>query len=81
MPVPRHVLFGSEDAWQWRLNYGLFCSQLVSLQKYQIALRMTIEGAVSLPFLAVTLPPHKSQNQNREKVLQSSRQRYSLKTK
>jgi hypothetical protein len=74
-------VLGSEDARVMEAEFGgaFSASNLVSLQKYQIALRMTIEGAVSLPFLASTLPPHKSQNQNREKVLQSSRQRYSLK--
>lgn len=76
-------VLGSEDARVMEAEFGgaFSAANLVSLQKYQIALRMTIEGAVSLPFLAVTLPPHKSQNQNREKVLQSSRQRYSLKIK
>jgi hypothetical protein len=74
-------VLGSEDARLMEAEFGssFTAANLVSLQKYQIALKMTVDGAVSLPFLASTLPPHKSINQNREKIMISSRQRYSSK--
>jgi hypothetical protein len=72
-------VLGSEDARVMESEFGgiFTASNLVALQKYQIAIKMTIGGAVSPPFLATTLPPLKSTNQNRQKVINSSRQRYS----
>lgn len=74
-------VLGSEDARVMEAEFGgaFTAANLVALQKHQIALRLTIDSAVSAPFLAVTLPPHKSTNQNREKVITSSRQRHSVK--
>jgi len=74
---------GSDDAKVMEREFGeIFdANALVSLQKHQIALKMTIDGTMSRPFLATTLPPHKSVNQNREKVINVSRQRYSRKLK
>lgn len=54
-------------------------SNLVNLSKYEIALKMTIDGETSRPFLAKTLPLPKSINQNKIKVITSSRQRYARK--
>ena len=53
---------------------------LVNLSKYQIAIKMMIQGQSTRPFLAHTLPLPISKNQNREKVIQVSRERYSTKT-
>lgn len=72
---------GAEDARVMEAEFGkIFTKEaLVSLTKHQIALKMTIDNALSQPFSAYTLPPFKSTNQNRDKVIESSRQRYSIK--
>jgi hypothetical protein len=49
---------------------------LVSLGRYQIINKLMIDGQVSLPFPATTLPLSASHNQNRQKVLTVSRERY-----
>lgn len=72
-------VLGSDDARIMEAEYGGKFSQeaLVSLPKHQIALKMMINSSQSLPFVATTLPPLKSKNQNREAVITQSRQRYS----
>lgn len=50
--------------------------QLVSLAKYQIALKLSVDGATSTPFLANTLPLLSAINSNREKVLRASSERF-----
>lgn len=76
-------VLGSEDARIMEREFGGKYSEaaLVSLQKHQIVLKMTIDGTMSLPFLATTLPPLKSTNQNRDKVIQVSRERWAKKPK
>lgn len=49
---------------------------LVSLGRYQIITRLLIDGQMSLPFPAHTLGLATSTNQNREKVVRVSRERY-----
>lgn len=51
-------------------------NDLVNLSNYQIAIKMTIQGHTTRPFLANTLPLPISSNQNREKVIQASRERW-----
>ncbi|MDP1743763.1 MAG: hypothetical protein Q8L51_03165 [Candidatus Amesbacteria bacterium] len=51
-------------------------NSLVNLQKYQIILKMCIDGNICRPFTAETLPPLKSTNQNRDKVISESRKRW-----
>ncbi len=72
---------GAEDARVMEAEFGkIFTKEaLVSLTKHQIALKMTIDNSLSQPFSAYTLPPFKSTNMNRDKVIESSRQRYALK--
>lgn len=72
-------VIGSADARIMEAEFGkVFTSDvLVNLQKHQIALKMTIDNQVSSPFLATTLPPLKSTNQNKDKVLTISRERWS----
>ena len=74
-------VLGSEDARVMEAEFGEKFSKeaLVSLQKHQVAMKMTVDGAVSQPFLATTLPPLKSTNLNRDKVVAVSRQRYAKK--
>lgn len=52
---------------------------LINLGKYEIATKMTIDGQVTRPFVSVTLPLPISSNQNREKVVEISRQRWARK--
>ena len=49
---------------------------LVNLSNYQIAIRLMIDGQSARPFLAHTLPLPVSRNQNREKVIRVSRERW-----
>lgn len=55
-------------------------AELVSLGNYQIILKLAIDNNTSQPFSATTLPLPRSKNQNREKVIRSSRERYAKKT-
>ncbi len=52
---------------------------LINLGQYQIAAKMTIDGQVTRPFVASTLPLPISSNQNKEKVIQVSRERWTRK--
>ncbi len=54
-------------------------NDLVNLSKYQIAMKMMIDGQTSRPFVANTLPLPISKNQNRAKVIEVSRQRWATK--
>lgn len=55
--------------------------ELVGLGNYQVVLKLTIDNHTSQPFLATTLPLPRARNQNREKVIRSSRERYTKKVK
>ena len=72
---------GAEDASIIRKEYAEVFSEndLVNLSRFQIALKLMIDGEVSRPFLAHTLPLPVSRNQNREKVISISRERYAKK--
>ncbi|OGM28098.1 hypothetical protein A2962_02875 [Candidatus Woesebacteria bacterium RIFCSPLOWO2_01_FULL_39_61] len=54
-------------------------ADLANIQNYQIALKLMIDGHTTRPFLANTLPLPISSNQNREKVIKVSRERYTKK--
>ncbi|MFC1600517.1 type IV secretory system conjugative DNA transfer family protein [Patescibacteria group bacterium] len=74
---------GAEDA---QIIYKEFAEvfehgDLINLQNFQIALKLMIDGHTSRPFLATTLPLPASKNQNRDKVLTVSRERYAKKAK
>jgi hypothetical protein len=53
--------------------------ELVGLGNYQIVLKLSIDNYTSTPFSATTLPLPRARNQNREKVIRSSRERYAKK--
>jgi len=74
---------GAEDASRIHKEFAEVFSQndLVNLQNFQIAIRMTIDGHIVRPFVATTLPLPMSRNQNREKVIRVSRERYAKKLK
>ncbi len=55
--------------------------ELVGLGNYQIVLKLSIDNHTSNPFSATTLPLPRARNQNREKVIRSSRERYAKKVK
>jgi len=56
---------------------GVFTGQdLVNLENYQIATRLMIEAHSSRAFLAKTLPLPASSNQNKDKVIRVSRERW-----
>ena len=71
---------GAEDAgWLEReFTPEFLATDLVNLTKYNIYLKLMIDGVAGRPFSAQTLPPfpatHKS---NREKIIKISRERYS----
>jgi hypothetical protein len=74
-------ILGAADAAQLQQEYGNMYTQddLVSLSRYQIITKLMIDGTVSRPFPATTLPLAASKNQNREKVLRASREQYAKK--
>jgi len=74
-------VMGAEDAGAFQKEFGDLYSQddLVSLGRYQIVNKITIDNVISRPFPALTLALAKSSNQNREKVVRVSRERYAKK--
>ena len=54
-------------------------AELVGLGNYQIVLKLVIDNHTTNPFSATTLPLPRSRNQNRDKVIRSSRERYAKK--
>jgi hypothetical protein len=72
---------GASDAEILYKEYAEVFSQndLVNLSNYQVAIKMTIDGLTTRPFLAHTLPLPISSNLNRSKVINMSRQRWSKK--
>lgn len=54
-------------------------AELVGLGNYETVLKLSIDNQTSNPFSAKTLPLPRSRNQNREKVIRSSRERYTKK--
>ncbi|MDF1497175.1 MAG: type IV secretion system DNA-binding domain-containing protein [Patescibacteria group bacterium] len=51
---------------------------LVNLNKYNIYLKLMVDGVATSPFSATTLPPMAKFTGNAEKVIQVSRERYSI---
>jgi len=75
-------VMGAEDAQVFAKEYGdqYTPEDLVSLERHQIINKLSIDNIVSKPFPALTLALAKSSNSNKEKVVQSSSERYSKKT-
>jgi len=69
---------GAEDARIIMKEFGdVFTDKdLVNLENYQIALRLMVDSLSGRAFLAKTLPLPASINQNREKVIRVSRERW-----
>lgn len=74
---------GAEDSRLLSREFGSKYEEdeLVSLGNYQIVLKLSIDNHTSNPFVATTLPLPRSRNQNRDKVIRSSRERYAKRTK
>ena len=71
-------VMGAGDAEYFYSEYGEKYSKedLLSLDKHQIINKISINNVLSSPFPAYTLPIAKSINQNRDKVIRVSRERY-----
>jgi hypothetical protein len=54
-------------------------NDLVSLGKFETVLKLSIDGMTSSPFPAKTLPLPSLKNENREKIIQNSKERYARK--
>jgi len=72
-------LVGAEDAFILEKEFGEVFTQkdLVGLSNFQVIIKLAIDNLTSRPFFAYTLPLPQSKNQNREKVIKVSRERYS----
>lgn len=76
-------ILGASDAdWMQKEFEAKYTQEdLVSLARYQIIAKLMIDSQVSHPFPATTLNLASSSNQNRQKVLNVSRERYAKKKK
>ena len=72
---------GAADSRMLTREFGMKYKEeeLVGLGNYQIVLKLSIDNHTSQPFSAVTLPLPRSRNKNREKVIRTSRERYTKK--
>jgi len=71
-------LVGAEDSQVLAREYGGLYSEeeLVGLGNFQVVVKLSIDNLTSRPFYAFTLPLPRSKNQNREKVLRLSREKF-----
>jgi hypothetical protein len=71
-------LVGASDAQILSREFGGIYSEsdLVSLGNFQIIIKLAIDNLTSSPFPAVTLPLPRSRNQNRQKVIRLSQERF-----
>jgi len=74
-------IVGANDATILQKEFGNLYTpdDLVSLSRYQIICKLMIHNAVSRPFPASTLALAASNNQNKDKVIRVSRERYAKK--
>jgi len=73
---------GAEDAEYLEKEFApeFYASDIVNLGKYNIYLKLMIDGLAGRPFSAETLPPFEpSEKSNKQKIIQVSRERYSAK--
>jgi len=70
---------GAEDAEYLEKEFSpeIFATDFVNLAKYNVYLKLMIDGISSRPFSAQTLPPFEPpQESNKEKIIKVSRERY-----
>ncbi|HLD22281.1 MAG TPA: type IV secretion system DNA-binding domain-containing protein, partial [Patescibacteria group bacterium] len=70
---------GATDAEEFEKEFEPYFmkADVVALPAFQIYLRLMIDGVASDPFSANTLPPIQGETDNRDKVIQATRERYS----
>ncbi len=76
-------LVGARDASLFEKEFGgkFSADDLVSLGRYEVLLKMAIDGLTSEPFLAKTLPPPAVVNKQKEKIIKRSLELYYRKNK
>ena len=76
-------IVGAQDAFLLAKEFGQIYkdTDLVQLNNYQILLKLGIDSITSMPFFATTLPLPRAKNQNREKILRVSREKFTRKVK
>ncbi|MBI2007277.1 MAG: DUF87 domain-containing protein [Candidatus Blackburnbacteria bacterium] len=76
-------LVGAQDALILTREFGGLYKEeeLVNLDNFQVVLKLAVDGRTSRPFFAYTLPLPKSKNQNRDKVIRVSQERYTKEAK
>lgn len=72
---------GSRDAYLLSKEYGDIYSDkdLVSLGKFEAVMKLSVNGQTSAPFPARTLPPPTLKNDNREKIIRLSKEKFGRK--
>ena len=72
---------GAEDAAIVHKEFAEVFSEndLVNLSNYQIAIKLLVDWQSTRPFIANTLPLPEAKNQNKEKVIALSRERWAIK--
>jgi len=73
---------GARDAQLLTREFGNIYTEndLVSLGKHEIIIKLSIDGMTCPPFPAKTLPLPKLKNENKEKIIKLSKERYGRKT-
>ncbi|MEO8581645.1 MAG: type IV secretion system DNA-binding domain-containing protein [Patescibacteria group bacterium] len=78
--IASFILGASDSDWMTKEFGNKYTAEdLVSLARYQIIIKLSIDNRLSQPFPAITLGLAKSSNMNKQKVLKVSRERYAKK--
>ncbi len=69
---------GARDAHMLSREYGEMYTEndLVALGKFELVMKLSIDGLASLPFPANTLPLPALKNENKEKIIKLSKERF-----
>jgi hypothetical protein len=72
---------GARDAYLLSKEYGEIYTEndLVNIGKYEIVIKQSIDGLTSTPFPARTLPLPAVKNENRDKIVKMSKEKYGKK--
>lgn len=72
---------GAHDAYNLTKEYAEIYSEndLVSLGKFEIVMKLSIDGMTSAPFPATTLPLPALKNENRDAIIRHSKEKYGRK--
>lgn len=76
-------VLGARDAYLLSKEFGEIYSEndLVNLGKFEAVMKLSIDGMTSTPFPAKTLPLPAVKNENREKIVKLSKEKYGRSTK